>query len=674
MTSFSAVVDFQVKFLAHMADPKAHTHLNNLYGFPIPHPERLFVDPDTMTTVKEDVELLKDLRKILVEEMIAPFAVHTPDVNHIALVIANAALFVINEASNLRRLGKGSLTQALQHAITNNRTQVEIRISMNHIVLDNSGPTYFTDWQTFATTRLPPKPTAPADTLSANDIASAVASALPPPPPALTATDLANAFASAFNTSARPASGPTTTGTASSTTTRSSMYTFNPASFPADVRLRYENKLKKGLILGSSTRTPYSTGYMYHAHGTDKLVLSDGTLFIMQEPNEKEMLKAQIYCDNNTHAGIRSWYSNLVQVLHDYGFYAHPLWAFRPNHGGTTGFTIGNDVDDDLPQRMEIAITRMSAPIFRLLSKKEMFPRDSRLASIVRSCDGDGYRALKAVIFSSHPAFFDQPSTLITAYPRQRELTTLAYYQVFVDYQQLRAFIADTNLTLDNPSELDIFIKNLRYSSFINRITRDERRLKTLAYKYRGTQIVETIEKFLQAPDSPMHSAVSKNSKPFHNKPFNNKPKTNKPFRKPPQATMVNQLDIEGAKDTPIDDDPAPTLDTLEIPADDQDRELYHIYCASVLKIGANPADATASKCIVCGDTHRFDKCPILQNTAFLKQHYIRFCQQLRREAAARNKTFPGNDQPPAPKTATVNFIDTQDSDDDESDFQTGRV
>ena len=178
MTSFSTVVDFQVKFLAHQADPEAHTHLNNLYGFPIPHPERLFVDPDAMTTVKEDVELLKDLRKILVEEMIAPFAVHTPDINHITPLIANAALFVINEASNLRRLGKGSLTQALQHAITNNRTQVEIRISMNHIVLDNSGPTYFTAWQTFKTTRMPPKPTGPADTSSANDIAAAVASAL----------------------------------------------------------------------------------------------------------------------------------------------------------------------------------------------------------------------------------------------------------------------------------------------------------------------------------------------------------------------------------------------------------------------------------------------------------------------------------------------------------------
>lgn len=150
----------------------------------------------------------------------------------------------------------------------------------------------------------------------------------------------------------------------------------------------------------------------------DKVVLPDGTLFIFQaEPNEKGLMKATIACEDDTHAGICAWYQNFVQACHDYGFYAHPLWCFRPDHGGNHGFTIGDGTNDDLPTQFEIAISRMSHPIFCLLSKKGMFWQSSRLHSIVRSCDGDGYIAIKSIIFKLHPAFYDQPSTLITSFP-----------------------------------------------------------------------------------------------------------------------------------------------------------------------------------------------------------------------------------------------------------------
>jgi hypothetical protein len=134
-----------------------------------------------------------------------------------------------------------------------------------------------------------------------------------------------------------------------------------------------------------------------------------------------------------------------------------------------------------------------------------MFPPESRLCGIVTSCDGDGYRALKQILFKSHPAFYEQPSTLITSYPKQHNSTTLEYYTRFIDYQQLRAYISNIGLTLDDEGELDIFIRNAKHFEYLNRVTRDERRLTTTKPKYRGTQLVETIDKFLMAPDSPAH-------------------------------------------------------------------------------------------------------------------------------------------------------------------------
>ena len=50
-----------------------------------------------------------------------------------------------------------------------------------------------------------------------------------------------------------------------------------------------------------------------------------------------------------------------VQVAHDYGYYAHPLWCFRKDQGGDYGFSTGNDATDDLPLRMQMVIIIIKA-------------------------------------------------------------------------------------------------------------------------------------------------------------------------------------------------------------------------------------------------------------------------------------------------------------------------
>ena len=219
--------------------------------------------------------------------------------------------------------------------------------------------------------------------------------------------------------------------------------------------------------------------------------------------NEKALFKATIACDDDSHVGIRLWYFKFTRACHDYGFYCHPFYAFRTDHGGQRGFTAGDLPTDDLHISMVGPLERQAGPLHRLLMKPNMFPPNSRLRAIVQASDDDGFIALKAIIFESHPAFYPQPSTLIIAYPMQRELSILAFYKTFNDYLQLRAYIMDVDSDLDSEAELDIFINNCKHGVYLNRLTRDARRIASEKYKFQGEQLVETLTKCLLNPDSP---------------------------------------------------------------------------------------------------------------------------------------------------------------------------
>jgi hypothetical protein len=276
---------------------------------------------------------------------------------------------------------------------------------------------------------------------------------------------------------------------------------------------------------------------------------------------------------------------------------------------------------------------------------------------------------------------------------------------------------------LDDTTELDIFIRNAKYSTYLNRVTRDERRLTSLAHKYTGTQLVETLEKFLMAPDSPAlrdgkpryldqgkayngtgnkyegnGNKYEGNGNKYHGNPnyhgksnYGNKFDVNKSKFKgtrPPLATRINPIhyisEEPGSNDNDEDEDHGLDLSAIHVPNNDEGREVFHVYCASVYRINAQPETARDTTCIVCGQSHRFDKCDILANTEFLRGHYIRYCQQLRRNATSRKKEFPGKgDIPNTAATAPVRFLDLEaagsgsDSDSDDpvtQDFQLGRA
>ena len=434
-----------------------------------------------------------------------------------------------------------------------------------------------------------------------------------------------------------------------------------------------------------------------------RLILSDGTLFVTNTiRDEKALFRETIPCTDATHAGVRSWYRTFQQHVMDHGYYVHPFLCFRRDHGGDSGFTIGNGGDDDLPSCMEVPIASSKMIIYRLLNKKDMFPKDSNIPAIISNCYGDGYKALKSIIFPSHPNFHEQPAVLITTYPKQRNYTLLEYETLFCDYLQMRAFISNVDSSLDDEQEKDIFINNVKYGKFLNRVTRDECKQAALAHKYRGSQFVETLAKFLQAPDSPAledrpRSArstprSSPRSSPTNLPPRQTRSMTSKSLKsafKRINQIATDELSLAGSETSSNLGDIYDDLYELQADDshDDDVRQLHHLYCAKIYSIKKDNSLASKNPCIICGGTHTFMDCKVLQDTAFLHSHYIRYCQHLRREAAARSSTFSGSEgQLNLPDSSKkVNFIDqlsasdddkstaSEDSHDSRTDFQTGR-
>jgi len=68
---------------------------------------------------------------------------------------------------------------------------------------------------------------------------------------------------------------------------------------------------------------------------------------------------------------------------------------------------------------------------------------------------------------------------------------------------------------LDDPGKLDIFIMNMKHSSFVQRVTRDERRQRALIHKYQGDHLLETLNWVLMMPDCPARLEATSASRPI---------------------------------------------------------------------------------------------------------------------------------------------------------------
>jgi len=357
---------------------------------------------------------------------------------------------------------------------------------------------------------------------------------------------------------------------------------FSPASLPREARGRYEDKVNGKLLttrIHRPHRTPDAHDNMSYWSGgqLDMTIFADGTVLFHVPIDEKVVLKNPVPCRKDTHAGIHRWHDTFSKHLRNLGVHVHPFWLFRKNHGGDWGFSIGDTMMDDLPTNMRMTCLHSNVLIFQILSRSTVFPPDSTLHDLVAQCYGDGYKALKTIIFKSHPACHDQPSTLCTTCPKQRDLTLLEHKMTFKDFLQVRSVVQGYSRTLDDESELDMFLNNTQHADHINRVTRDEQRVVACRPKHQGAQLLETIECHMMATDSPA-KAKAINGSCLMNRPSSGR--SNSRFR-PPSSTPVR-----GARVNSLGTSPAPSSGSGTVTAE-----------PLVVEGGADPKDGPFDSC-----------------------------------------------------------------------------
>jgi hypothetical protein len=282
MMDFMTIANLHLKFssINKLLDGRRIADgFQSLYSGQIPNHARIFVDEVAQDTVKADTDLNNILRKIIVEEMIAPFAhqmgVNAADVIH--PLIRNAGLWVsVKDLGTFLRhcITKAAMTKALTHARDTNRLdQVKILVDINHLFFDNCSEITFLDFKLIGTTPFA-APAAPPAPPTVADIATAVATAIQTNSPQ--PKDLGNAIVATLGTAGliggaggggRGGGAPPSGCTAAPLP---SLYTFNSAGLPPDVALHFQSKSDHKLISKTTLSTPFSTGYMYFMQGTHR--------------------------------------------------------------------------------------------------------------------------------------------------------------------------------------------------------------------------------------------------------------------------------------------------------------------------------------------------------------------------------------------------------------------
>ena len=613
-------VNISVRFDKHPISSEAHITLNQTYGGIMEDISSLFKD-DTCNELKDNAHVL--LVQLFMDTMIVPFAedsdstVVLPILNKCALKVSHG-----NGQSSIRLSGLKALKTTFDRNISL-ATKEFIVLEISTVPLCFPDSCKYLDWKRFSTTGVD----APSS----------------PSPPS---SDMSGLIA-ALNSFSTTKQGNTSVGTIAA-----SGYTFNPRNLDSDVQEAIDRFRSGSIITLTHINGNFANGHRYAEDG-QRLILRDGTLFLMDQGlDEKGLLREPIVCDSDSPVAIRTWYKSLQRHAIDHGIYVHPLYLFRKGHGGHSGFKAGNGPDDDLPLRMQIPLDQMTQPLFRLLNKKGMFPTNSRIIHILKANNGDGYKVLKQILFSCHPEFQERPAEMVTTYPHQGEFPMVEYHTRFLDFLQLRAVVMDIEATLDSPKEMDIFIRNTKHYVFLKRVTRDERTSASLAYKYTSEQIIETLEIFLGAADSPaIVSMYQDAARPALSTP---RPAAS-PARTaaPPvrNARRVNAIDADLFSDT------VQELLTLDVPDDPESTRVHSLYARALYAIQASTNHNAPTNCIVCGGTHRFDGCDVLKNTEFLRSHYIRYCQQVRRDAAIRAAAFNGTNGEVLVPQSRVNAI-----------------
>ena len=205
---------------------------------------------------------------------------------------------------------------------------------------------------------------------------------------------------------------------------------------------------------------------------------------------------------------------------------------------------------------------------------------------------------------------------------------------------------------------MEHFVSNCRYSSFLEDNIRREETVATYESKFETTSMLGTLTNYLQLPNLPSKRAFRECAKNITQ--YGQLTSTNNANVHQLTTHSYNDYDEYADSHTPYSDE----------------TELTYAFNASINAVKTRPTQTIDKPCLVCqiitgqppADGHRFESCPVLNNSAALCDQYKDICKIIMRHRRLM-QTTPTN----VNKTTTVTFQDNSSHQSSQtSDFLSG--
>lgn len=424
------------------------------------------------------------------------------------------------------------------------------------------------------------------------------------------------------------------------------------------VKSRYDQFYDIAHHMRGRSMTPFNnTGvklkYFLDPHTGNTYVLRNGMAYRPNaHPDWKECGRRFPKCTATHAPGIYAWHKRVTKHLHQFGIYCHPF-ELNQKGGGSRGFIIADGSSGDLPKIFAAFIDDSEYPLWSLLADEKTFPKGSSLHDTVTKYDGRGYEALHAIVKKAHPRFSEHPGLMIANPPIQYNEQSLAdYFMMWKFYLDMSALINNVAQSLDNPTTMDVFIEGTLDSKFFFQVSREDRKSKQGDEAFKTSGIVDTLLEYQQLPEykptkGPSRDAAEKEAGYYkiHQMVAEafEESRGHPDYLTPAKIAASQSDDSEDTTEASVN-----LLSHESLPFDmfnprvDCTPEDYYKYFAAINAIAKDHLKANATTCIICGGTHTFDGCPVLADSEFLRDHYIKFTTWLKRDILARKKKGHG--------------------------------
>ena len=390
---------------------------------------------------------------------------------------------------------------------------------------------------------------------------------------------------------------------------------FNYQSLPTVIQKRYNDYHNQSITVRVQDLTPFTLPDGTHSSFYDdptivgqRVILRNGAV-LSKTLDFKRLTKEPPTCTGTTPSDLRRWYNELSSHALSSGYYIVPYELLTSGHGEHNGFLFGVD----LPDSLRHLYFDWQNDIGRILRKTTIFPTDSDFSKRVATTT-NGYHALLALVTDTHPAFVSQPIQLVMNWPRQKTSQNIyEFYNQFNDILKLKAIFLEGAEDMNSPHMIDCFISNCLHSKYLTQISRLDRQDPGKSSQFSPGSLPITLQMYLQNPDSPSHQVSQGTPSPRYT------PVTPSPNKYPPRRSG------DGTPYTPY------PRRVNELQADENIDDYVD---AIIAQVGTAPA--ITPTCIMCGEVHKFENCPLIQDQEFLKTYAIRvtsLVQKLLRQA-----------------------------------------